>query len=332
MRRRVYLTLGGLVVASSALAAACLLTHPLDGISDGMPISGNDTGAPDTWTADASADAPADVPLDVHCSDDANQCGGDCTPCPIFGLCTKDGDCITHHCAVDAGATCACPDDMAPVTDYNGKYYCVDSFEVTAAQYKVFLDACDGGCATSGIAAAPPQVGVGNCTAQSFDPDGGPNLPVVCVRWYDAFDYCAFRNKRLCGNYEYGGTPETGRIDYLRDEWLNACSRSGYWQYPFQQFLGPMQDPSVCNEAPDGGGGAPADVGSFSMCQGGFSYVYDMSGNAWEWENSCDVDGLCSVRGGSFTSGPSQLVCSVVRLLVPNLTDNDVGFRCCGGP
>ncbi len=59
-----------------------------------------------------------------------------------------------------------------------------------------------------------------------------------------------------------------------------------------------------------------------------------MSGNVWEWEDSCETQNgatdQCRLRGGSFWfNGESDLTCAN-----PNANDrssqNDIyGFRCC---
>src|SRR5262249_44889283 len=41
------------------------------------------------------------------------------------------------------------------------------------------------------------------------------------------------------------------------------------------------------------------DAGSFPECQGGPPGVFDMIGNAWEWEDSCDDAGIAPPPDGS---------------------------------
>jgi formylglycine-generating enzyme required for sulfatase activity len=89
-----------------------------------------------------------------------------------------------------------------------------------------------------------------------------------------------------------------------------------------------------------------------------------MSGNVWEWEDSCDAasgdSDTCRVRGGSFSSSPELLKCSAdstkiqvsaanaqdsgaqddggqdgatqdggLRAITRKTTATDIGFRCC---
>jgi formylglycine-generating enzyme required for sulfatase activity len=68
--------------------------------------------------------------------------------------------------------------------------------------------------------------------------------------------------------------------------------------------------------------------------------VLDLSGNVWEWENSCgesNFDYVCRVRGGAFDTvsmtGPgSAIACdadSAPGDFLPQSATPDLGFRCC---
>ena len=69
----------------------------------------------------------------------------------------------------------------------------------------------------------------------------------------------------------------------------------------------------------------------------GYTGVYDLSGNVYEWEDSCSADDgetdLCVIRGGSLDSGSYNLACdhdNVARLR--DGAGSYVGFRCCSDP
>jgi formylglycine-generating enzyme len=81
-------------------------------------------------------------------------------------------------------------------------------------------------------------------------------------------------------------------------------------------------------------------VGSLTNCvtsAAGYSCVFDLSGNVWEWEDSCDrteQSNYCRIRGGSFGNGSSYyLTCRYdythVLGLRRDFVNADVGFRCC---
>lgn len=78
------------------------------------------------------------------------------------------------------------------------------------------------------------------------------------------------------------------------------------------------------------------------MCEGGVAGLFDMSGNAWEWVNSCGAipDGtVCELRGGgvSGTVGDAELssACGASSVILfdawlpPDMRLPQFGIRCC---
>ena len=62
--------------------------------------------------------------------------------------------------------------------------------------------------------------------------------------------------------------------------------------------------------------------------------VFDLSGNAWEWQDACSAglgpDSPCLMRGGSFSGDERQLTCDYIDALIErSRTFWDIGFRCC---
>jgi formylglycine-generating enzyme required for sulfatase activity len=156
----------------------------------------------------------------------------------------------------------------------------------------------------------------------------GPNAdhqPVVCVDWCDGLEYCAGVGKRLCGGLRGGASAYVNADNSYTSQWASACSKDGNRIFP---YVGAYQ-PDACNGL-DHGLGKPLPVGSLASCQGGYNGVYDMSGNVWEWENSCDTPSAnqCHIRGGAFDT--STLACSLSGLnYAPSNSAPDIGFRCC---
>ncbi len=231
----------------------------------------------------------------------------------------------------------ACPGDAGPSMIRVGDF-CIDSTEVTNTDYEVFL-------------AAHPSVTLGPASCSwkpDFDhggtwtPINGGNAPAGNVDWCDAFVYCKWAGKRLCGDPHGGSTAYASFADPNSDEWYFACSDGGALAYPY----GASFDEHACNgRLADGGfpDAAPAytvkSVAQQPSCHGGFSGVFDMSGNAAEWEDCCDDSTggdastqKCRMRGGSANSDEPQLACDDPASFGPysraSFTD-DLGFRCC---
>jgi formylglycine-generating enzyme required for sulfatase activity len=166
------------------------------------------------------------------------------------------------------------------------------------------------------------------------------------VDWCDAYAYCKWAGKHLCGKIG-GGT--NGFSDYATatlSEWFNACSAGGAQKYPY----GNAYDGTACVDSDyDGtlGFSAVSDVlrpvGTATRCHGTispFDAIYDLSGNVWEWDDSCNgVTGsgdYCYERGGSFPNGTGQpssgvldLACDYGGLQNRSSFSFNAGFRCC---
>lgn len=214
------------------------------------------------------------------------------------------------------------PDTAAMVLIDDVTDYCIDSTEVSNAQYKAWLLKNPDG-------ANQPM----ECAANSFVPmSGSPpadDKPVVNVDWCDAYGYCKANGKRLCG--KIGGGPNSW-ADFAQpglSQWLGACSKAGTQTYPY----GNTYDIPACNVGdaqPDGGPSVSWPVGSAPTCEGGYPGIFDMSGNVWEWEDSCDPNSTkCRRRGGSYTSDATNVTCAVGGTLDRLSFASNGGFRCC---
>lgn len=210
--------------------------------------------------------------------------------------------------------------------------FCIDSTEVTNAQYAVFLADNYPLQSSSG----DPQTCIWN---DSYEPSsswpaasGQENHPVVYVDWCDAKAFCKWSGKRLCGRFLGGSNPYTDHANAGESMWYRACSAYGAREYPY----GNTFEASTCNGV-DFGAGASVEVASLAGCEGGYPGLFDMSGNVWEWEDSCnDLGGGnaeqddCRLRGGSYWfNGASDLRCANGNGNYRNAKNDIVGFRCC---
>jgi len=249
---------------------------------------------------------------------------------------TADGDPV----AGDAPSVTACPTDAgAPTMVRLPEGYCIDSTEVTRGQYAGWL-------------ANSPPIGsvLQRCQwNDTFEPRHdcdklvtdhqacGDNecedLPETCVDWCDAYEYCRWVGKRLCGAIGGGHLQPWGYGDSARSPWQNACASSAGHAYPY----GDDYQPTTCNGA-DAHKSPLTPVGAMPTCQSstpGYEGVYGLSGNAAEWEDACAIDNqtatdgtmdLCRVRGGFSSDSSEGLACAADRTLG---RVGVAGFRCC---
>ena len=270
----------------------------------------------------------------------------------------------TGGTAANAGASGTCVGlpgpAMVEVATPKGVKYCIDRTEVTQAQYQEFLaqpkttpGAEHEHCKfnkTYDPVQQPSSLEYASCiVGQSWTPKDTPNRPVVCIDWCDAFAYCSWAGKRLCG--KVGGGPGTilakvndpadPASDADQSQWYNACSQGGKTLFPY----GDQYDAQACEGADvsvsaDGGFLPKKDVGARAGCRGStapFSDIRDLSGSVTEmtdecrwWQDSSPAGGSwqCALRGGG-RSPQEQLSCKDYGPDIREWFDMGTGFRCC---
>lgn len=126
-----------------------------------------------------------------------------------------------------------------------------------------------------------------------------------------------------------GGSHDFSLYIDASSQWFNACSLAGLYPYPY----GATYDPTACNGV-DYGAGAALPVKQAQKCEGAWSGGFDMSGNVWEWEDSCQAQSgakdPCRLRGGSYWyNGVADLRCDTSNENDRSAQNDIVGFRCC---
>jgi formylglycine-generating enzyme len=247
---------------------------------------------------------------------------------------------------------------MVDVPTPSGLRYCVDRTEVTQAQYQAFLaqvkeaagsehDDCKDNKTYQPVQHPSSMEGATCIAGESWTPGATPNRPVVCIDWCDAFAYCKWAGKRLCGKVGGGRGALTTSIDLQNpafgadeSQWYNACSQGGKSLYPY----GSSYDPQACegadvSQAGNGGWLAKKDVAARAGCRGTdepFVSLNDMSGSVGEmtdecmwWQSSGGGSWDCAVRGGSMTSPLDELSCKFYGTSPIYVASSGTGFRCC---
>lgn len=266
-----------------------------------------DVADSDTGTSDSSSDAV--VGTEVEVSQPQDIPAEDTMSSPP-GMVALPGGSFLMGCvpAVDVG----CSWKEHPLHKVTVEAFAIDRTEVTQDEYLKCLDAGD--CKTP------------SC---SWSPDATPTMPVRCVNWSDALDYCQWRDARLPteAEWEYAARMSTGRT----------------WPWG--------DGPADCSLAvmDDGGDGcgtsAPSPVCSRSPAGDTAEGICDMSGNVREWVNdwyaddyylSSPVDSPAgpvegtdrSIRGGGYVDSANGQTTFVRYFAKPLEANGNLGFRC----
>lgn len=284
------------------------------------------------------------------CATDYKPCNGSCIPA---SQCCVDADCpqaranacvrpvcSNHTCSFvaqsgscPAGGTCQVSTSTCTRAPVSAGSYNIDATEVTRGQYLAFVQAkgsnvsgqpayCAWNTSYQPAAEWPP-------TVADYD------LPVTWVDWCDAYAYCSWAGRRLCGKIGGGSNLPDDYDKPALSQWMQACVGASNTAYPYGNTFSATR----CN-GPLLNNYGPIPVGQASTCTGGYPGLFDMSGNVWEWEDACSGttggSDLCRERGSSYVSTRDDasgifMQCDANNNNARQLSDGSVGFRCCGG-
>jgi sulfatase modifying factor 1 len=213
--------------------------------------------------------------------------------------------------------------------------FCIDSTEVTNVQYLAFVKAKADDVSGQGDACKWNTSYVPGGDMVVWPPlPGTDNHPVGSVDWCDAFAYCQWAGKRLCGRVTGGRLPSMEAGKSLASQWTIACSANGSRTYAY----GPSYNQHVCNtDAANESISHLENVMNRAGCVGGYPGLWDMSGNVEEWIDACDKDtgagDNCGIAGSAAFIDkltPKDLTCTGSVFGQARSTRFVLlGFRCC---
>jgi len=211
----------------------------------------------------------------------------------------------------------------------SGGDYCIDATEVSNGEYLTFVLAQpDGGAPNQ------PSYCSWNTRLSPSDPPNWPvpgldSFPVASVDWCDAYAYCKWAGKRLCGRIGGGPVADIRATDSTQSQWYLACAGDGNDLYPY----GANYDASKCNGVEHMSPPVLIEVGLTKSCEGHARGLFDMSGNVYEWIDACDGNtgstDNCRMMGGGFNSPSYELACSYRAVNTRDHVLPNLGFRCC---
>jgi formylglycine-generating enzyme required for sulfatase activity len=242
------------------------------------------------------------------------------------------------------GSTTGNSNELPAHTVYLNAFY-IDKYEVTNAQFKLFIDAGGYTNQTYWSAAGWSTRTSGGWTQPYWWSSGSyhsgpawPNFPVVAVSWYEAEAYANFAEKRLPTEAEWEKAARG--TDQRTYPWGNSIdgSRANYWA---------SGDPYDNSSTPVGfydGRLHPSPL--FQTTNSPSPYgAYDMAGNVWEWV--ADWYGAYSanpasnptgpltgsyrvLRGGAwgFVTGSLRSAYRINDHGIPDYRSSYIGFRC----
>jgi formylglycine-generating enzyme len=244
-----------------------------------------------------------------------------------------------------------CPKDLpgAPMVEVpapDGSLYCIDSREVKQGEYFEFMSVFlvdplqnavkkpdanwpSGPACENNVSLMPFQPDDSPCstTPQAFSAKNQyPSYPIACVDWCDAYAYCAWAGKRLCGRIGGGSLAPTEVTDATKAQWYNVCSQGGKTAYAYgDAYRGDLSN------------AATMSTDAATQCRGTsqpFDQVVQIGCNVLEWQDACEKHPAWTGCGMQFASAGNSSPevgwrCDRYDEVDIREKDPSVGFRCC---
>jgi formylglycine-generating enzyme required for sulfatase activity len=196
--------------------------------------------------------------------------------------------------------------------------FSIDKTEVTVAAYRRCVE--DGAC-------TQPETTSETASYCTWGRQRMDAYPINCVNWFQAYQYCEWRGRRLPrdAEWEKAARGEDGRkypwgdqgFDETSKRWANIADEEAKNGYPELSYVAKGYHDGFPTTAP---------VGSFP--DGASVYgAQDMSGNVWEWVWD-ETPGGRGMRGGSWADLPAAVRCSNRASHDPKDAIVYLGFRC----
>ena len=215
----------------------------------------------------------------------------------------------------------------------------IGKFEVTNAQYSIFLQVYDDDEVKSGEYEGEKMIYENDKGLKYFQNVWKPavgyeNFPIVGVTWYGANEFCRYYHYRLPteAEWEYASRDRGKKVKFGNGKEKPNLKEINY--YPDDFIDSTEQSNLKINSGNQQSVGAypPNDLG-----------IFQMSGNVWEWcldwyESSYDQSKTINptgpwlgkwkvIRGGSFNNISTAVRTTERSFMVPHYYNSDVGFR-----